>query len=92
METLDGQTVVDPDLSQGEPDWNSASSWLGIDSTSDMPHTLNVRGPNTAPDFMQGGIDEIRIATSWQGAIPEPGTMALMVLGSLAMLCRRRCN
>ena len=67
--------VVNPDLSAGEPDWSA--------SDMDMSTNLTAGAADYGKIVMNRGHewDEIRIATTWQEAVPEPSTMILLITG-----------
>ena len=92
--------VINPGLSLGEPDWSAAvRTWSAIEVTFTQPHVVSIAGPNLAglgdPEYLlQGGVDEIRIATTWDEAVgisvPEPATLSLLALGGLLLRKRQK--
>jgi hypothetical protein len=75
-----------------EPDWQVRDNVAtGVDLTS-IRLLTNSTNPNSGAGIR---IDELRIATDWDNAVagivvPEPSSAALIGLGGLAMILRRR--
>ena len=87
----DIRALIDPDLSQGEPDWSSATTISNRDITGTVNEHVLIMGSVNTP--WRGDADEFRIATTWAEAaplIPEPATVGLLGLGLLAVGLRRR--
>ena len=72
-----------------EANFNAATqSTLSVDFDQSLFDTISIGGAN-------GHVDEIRIATTFADAftatvVPEPSSFALVGLGALALLARRR--
>ena len=81
----DVRMVMNPDLSQGEPDWDSPTLSRTTVNLTAAPSANSRISFSRAQDW-----DEIRVATKWGEAIPEPASMTVLALGGLAMLRRRR--
>jgi hypothetical protein len=82
-----GQLWIDPDLGLG-PDGsakievlNAASSLIEADRYA-FRQGSNVAGTEV--------VDDVMVGTTWAEVVPEPASGALLVLGALALLRRRR--
>jgi len=84
----DVRLVMNPTLPD-EPDWNSfTAQQLGLNITAAT--SGNPRVTMSDPAHGNGFMDEFRVSDTWAGAIPEPCSLVLLVLGGLGFMARRR--
>jgi hypothetical protein len=88
----DGTEIVSPTAELGgNQGINAVDTFTGLTNLT-LTYTLDQSGPHTADTFttaIDGGTPAVN-AIVLEAIAPEPGTLALSAMGSLALLTRRR--
>ena len=81
------QVVVNPTSTTEPGTWDGD---ITLDLSVSSLDRFGIRYGNNAAGENGGWIDEIRIGTTYAAVVPEPATLALIGVGGIAVLLRRR--